>query len=83
MAEATVAAAVSSREEIKRCAFGRGAPPGALFLFLLVDDDVGGTFVHDAGVVGADELAVENLAGGAVDDVAKDLSVAIDNSLLA
>lgn len=56
---------------------------GALFLFLLVDDDVGGTFVHDAGVVGADELAVENLAGGAVDDVAIDLSVAIDDSLLA
>ena len=63
---------------------------GALFLwgcrgelFFLVDDDVGGTFVHDAGVIGADELTVEHTARSTVDGVAKDLSVAIDNTLFA
>ena len=42
-----------------------------------------GTVVHHAGMVGADELAVETLTGGAVDDVAIDLAVAIDYPTLA
>ena len=41
------------------------------------------TVVHHPGMVGADELAVETLAGGAVDDVAIDLAVAIDHTVLA
>ena len=39
-------------------------------------------FVHHAGVVGADELGVEGAAGGAVDGVAVDLAVTVDDALL-
>ena len=39
--------------------------------------------VHHAGVVGADEIAGEGAARGAVDGIAEHLTVAIDNALLA
>ena len=41
------------------------------------------TVVHHPCMVGADELAVKTLAGCAVDDVAIDLAVAIDHTVLS
>ena len=40
------------------------------------------TVVHDTGMIGTDELAVEDLAALAVDDVTIDFTVAIDDAVL-
>ena len=55
----------------------------SLALSFFPDHHRRGAFVHHPGMVGADELAVEALAGGAVDGVAIDLTVAIDYPTLA
>ena len=55
----------------------------SLALSFFPDHHRRGAFVHHPGMVGADELAVEALAGDAVDGVAIDLAVAIDHAVLA
>ncbi len=49
----------------------------------VLDDDGWRAFVHHPGMVGTDELAVKAASAGAVDDIAKDLAVTIDDAVLA